>query len=318
MGTSPGRESVLKHFGIEESGEEILNDSVSWSLNPDYPLRLEKDRKNTRRRQGNYYRFEDCSDEGYEAVKGSEELEVESVFMNPESLDFKLSFQDGEEKRRYRIIHSDDERVLLLGEVGYQEREVAQLKYDKETGQLKGRRTSEQGWKNYQGGRETQRIELIDNALKQVQPSTQELYDFYYAGDIEKEMKNFDIGPEKYRSMLEDVRTNLALSDVEPENVFDTLSDSYDDLLKLDMGDKEAIFIDSDTLRLRQDEIDSVVENENIEKFNLPETILRDDVIVGLGIFGKKRFKKIFESKDGNGIFFTAQQIHNNTIHNIL
>lgn len=291
----------------------------------DYPLVLEHDSSRSGE-QGTHYRVSEDSEEDYgveEISVDADGLAVNEILVHPGIRQVQLRFDDeelAEDPREYRFREEKDGDIRLLAEVGYSKREIAQLKYDRETEELKGRRNEYENWKNYHGGQETDRIKLMDRVFAELAEdnSSEELYSFYYAGDLEKEMKKFDIGPKEYISKVEDVQSNLKLSGVGATEAFDSLACPSNNILKLDMGTKEAIFIDAESLISKRERIDNLAIEQEINDFDVPENLINDDnAILGLGVFDKKRFQRMFESKTVEGLYFAVQQIYNNEIHRL-
>ena len=162
---------ALNHFEMDRTAEEILETHLTLETSPDYPIILEEHENRTGSQQGTHYRQSPESRE-YGEIEleigiDTEEIQVDKVSINPESGEAELEFSSerGEDPRKYKILSFDEKEVALLAEVGYGERETAQVKYDKEEEKIKGRRSPEDSWKNYRGVRERYRIQLLEEIM---------------------------------------------------------------------------------------------------------------------------------------------------------
>lgn len=172
---------ALNHFEMGKTTEELLETRLALKTDPKYSLVLEKDDDKTSRLPGKHYRHSPESElygeldlDDIEVER--DEIEVEKISLNPDTGEARLEFESRreEEPRRYRILDSNDEEIALLAEIGYGERETAQLKYEKQTGKIKGRKDPDDSWKNYNGVREEYRVELIEKIITEVEKLREE------------------------------------------------------------------------------------------------------------------------------------------------
>lgn len=159
--------------------KKIVKDRLEEAeVREEYDIGYERNRNRTAENPGTFYEPREKSsyyDGPDPEIKLDIETEIENFYANVNTGDIMVKDSEGN-TRKYRLLMSCDEGMLLKGEIGYSDREVAEIKYRREEDGNMLKVKLEGQWRNYgkkpvgeaKPGSVRQHIEAIDSIYRQL------------------------------------------------------------------------------------------------------------------------------------------------------